>query len=90
MISELLSDLLNLRSQAYVRKFLVIMPASLVKIGIRLIGAGVLVFALDYFRHYRYSSYLLTHLGGYILSGLFVLVGIGFIVYGVVVEKEKG
>jgi hypothetical protein len=65
-------------------------PTSLVKIGIRLIGAGVLVLALDYFRHYRYSSYLATHLGGYIICGLFVLSGIGFIVYGAFIEKKDG
>jgi hypothetical protein len=63
-------------------------PPSLAKIGFRLIGTGVFVFALDYFRHYRHSSYLATHLGGYILSGLFVLVGIGFLVYGAVADKN--
>lgn len=65
------------------------MPASLVRIGFTLIGTGIFVFALDMFRHYRYSSYLLTHIGGYIVSGFFVLTGLGFIIYGAFVEKEK-
>jgi hypothetical protein len=65
------------------------MPASPVKIGIRLIGAGVFILVIDYFRHYNHSSYLATHLGGYIISGLMVLMGIGFVVYGAFFEKYK-
>jgi hypothetical protein len=65
------------------------MPSSPVRIGFTLVGSGVLVFVLDLFRHYRHSSYLFTHLGGYVVSGFFVLLGLGFIVYGAFIEKEK-
>jgi hypothetical protein len=65
------------------------MPVSLVRIGFTLIGSGVLVFFLDMFRHYRYSSYLLTHLGGYIISGFFVLLGLGFIAYGAFFKEKE-
>jgi hypothetical protein len=64
------------------------MPPSLVRIGFTLIGTGIFVFALDMFRHYRYSSYLITHLGGYILSSFFVLLGLGFIIYGAFVGNK--
>lgn len=65
------------------------MPPSLVRIGFTLIGTGIFVFAIDLFRHYRYSSYLLTHLGGYIVSGFFVLLGLGFIIYGSFVGNKE-
>jgi hypothetical protein len=65
------------------------MPSSLLRIGFTLIGTGIFVFALDMLRHYRYSSYLLTHIGGYIVSGFFVLTGLGFIIYGAFTEKEN-
>jgi hypothetical protein len=64
-------------------------PPSFVRIGFTLIGTGVLVFFLDMFRHYRYSSYLLTHMGGYIISGFFVLLGLGFIVYGAFLKEKE-
>jgi hypothetical protein len=65
------------------------MPPSPLKTGITLLGAGIFVFVLDYFRHYNHSSYLATHIGGYIFSGLFILLGLGFIVYGAFLEKNK-
>lgn len=70
------------------REFPSKMPASLVRIGFTLIGTGIFVFAIDLLRHYKYSSYLLTHIGGYIVSGFFVLTGLGFIIYGAFVEKK--
>jgi hypothetical protein len=64
-------------------------PSSPVKIGFRLIGSGVIIFVVDYFRHYTHSSYLATHLGSYIFSGLFLITGTGFLVYGAFFEKDK-
>lgn len=58
------------------------MPVTPFNIGIRLVGTGIIVFVIDLFRHYHHSSYLATHLGGYIISGFFVLLGLGFIIYG--------
>lgn len=57
-------------------------------IGIRLIGAGVFVIGVDAFRDYHYSTHLITHLGGYIFGGLFILAGIGFIVYGFFIDRN--
>jgi hypothetical protein len=65
------------------------MPSSPVKIGFRLIVTGVIIFVVDYFRHYNYSSYPTTHLGGYIISGFFVLIGTGFILFPVFTGKDK-
>jgi hypothetical protein len=58
-------------------------------IGIRLIGAGILIIGVDFLRHYHYSTYLLTHLGGYIFGGLFIIMGFGFIVYSAFVKSGK-
>jgi hypothetical protein len=62
---------------------------TLAGIGIRLIGAGVLVIVLDLFRHYKYSSYIASHLGGYIFGGFFIVLGIGFLAYKAFFKSGK-
>jgi hypothetical protein len=51
-------------------------------IGIRLIGAGIFIIVIDFFRHYDHISKFWTHIGGYIFGGFFILAGLVFIVYG--------
>lgn len=58
-------------------------------IGIRLIGVGVFIIVIYFFRDYRYSSHLWINMISYVMGGIFVLLGIGFMVFGAFFNKKE-
>jgi hypothetical protein len=58
-------------------------------IGLRLIVAGVFIIVIDFFRHYDHISNFRTHIGGYIFGGIFILVGLAFLIYGSFFNSEN-
>jgi len=58
-------------------------------IGFRLMGAGVIIIVLDFFRHNSYGSAHWTHFAGYIFGGVFIVMGLAFILYSTFSKSGK-
>jgi hypothetical protein len=57
-------------------------------IGIRLIGVGVFIIVLYFFRDYHYSRHLWINMISYVMGGIFVLLGIGFIIFAAYFNRK--